>query len=310
MIDYTTNELIEDIKQRASVPTSQSLFNEDRFVRFLSSKLRDNVVPLMLSVREDYFVTYVDLDVTNLTAETNKYSLPERAIGMKLKDVVLVDDRGNEEQLPRLTYQDKALPGHVDYQSLYGFYVEGNSIRLFVQDSFVGETLRMYYYRRPNALVKTSNAGKILTIDSGTGVVTLDNAPTTWTTATTFDLICGKPPFDSKSDDTAITAIGGFDLTFATIPEGLAVGDWVCEANESVIPQIPYEGFSLLVQLGVVKVLEALNDTRGWQTAVEDYKQMQMDVKTMLSPRVDEATLKTVSRNGVWRNGGSNKWGR
>ena len=310
MIDYTTDELIEDIKQRASVPTSQSLFNEDRFTRFLSSKLRDNVVPLMLSVREDYFVAFEDIDITDLTSNTNTYTLPERAIGMKLKDVVLVDSQGKEEQLPRLTFQDKSLPGIADYQSLYGFYVQANSIKLFLQRSFVGKKLRMYYYRRPNGLVKTSKAGKILSINTGTGVVTLDNAPTNWTTSTTFDLICGKPPFDSKGDDTAITAISGFDLTFASVPTGLKVGDWVCESNESVIPQIPYEGFSLLVQLGVVKVLEALNDTRGWQTAVEDYKQMQMDVKTMLSPRVDEATVKTVSRSGVWRIGGSNKWGR
>lgn len=310
MPDYTTTELIADIKQRCSVPTSQNLFDESKFVRFLSNKLRDNILPQIMSAREDFFVASEDIAITTTTQATNAYAIPQRAVGMKLKTVVLVDAQGNEEELPRLSYKDKSLPGYVDYQSLYGYYLEGNKVRLHLADSYVNQTLRMYFFRRPNQLVKTSEAGKITNIDTGTNVITLDNAPTSWTTSTTFDAICADPPFDSKADDLTITNIAGFDLTFATIPDELAVGDWIAVAGESPVAQIPYEAYSLLTQLGVIKVLEALKDTQGMQNAVNDYNQMRQDFFTMITPRVDGQPKKVVSRTGTWRLSGARKWGR
>lgn len=310
MIDYTTTELVADVKQRCSVPTSQNLFDEADFIRFLSSKLRDNVLPQIMSAREDFFVSSVDLTIDNTTITANEYAIPERAVGMKLKTVVLVDAQGNEEELPRLSFEDKSLPAYVDYQRLYGYYLQGNKVRLHLADSFTNQTLRLYYFRRPNKLVKTSEAGKITGIDTVTNVVTVDNAPTSWTTNTTFDLICGDPPFDSKGDDQAITNIAGFDITFSSLPTDLAVNDWVAEAGESPVAQIPYEAYSLLTQLGVIKVLEALKDTQGLQNAINDYTQMKQDFFTMISPRVDGQPKKVVSRSGTWRLSGARKWGR
>jgi len=307
-IDYTSDELIADVKQRASVPTTQNLFDESKFVRFLSNKMHSNLVPLIMAVREDYFVTQSDQDITAASSVANKYPIPSRAIGMKLRDVVLVADTGEEESLPRITYKDKALPGFTDFQRLWGFYIEGNNIRLHQAESFASQTLRFYWYRRPNRIVKKSLAGQITGIVGN--IVSLDNAPTTWDTTTLFDVIDGQPGFQSRGDDQTITLKSGFDLTFTSVPTGTVVGDWVAEAGESPIPQIPWELFPLLAQTGVIKVLEALKDVQGIQMAMADYGKMSEDARKMLSPRVDDEAQKAVSRKGVWRTGGARNWRR
>ena len=310
-IDYTSTELIADIKQRASVPNSQNLITDANFVRFLSGKLHSEIVPIVLSVRENYFVSFQDTVITTTTEATNRYPVPSRAIGMRLKDLKLVDSGGEERDIPHLTYLDKSagvsessfsyLENHAGGQ--HGFFFEGNDVRLFPADAFTGDSLRLYFFRRPNRLVKTSDAGKITAIDTGTNVVTLDNAPTTWTASTTFDVINGQPGFNSRQDDQTITAIAGADLTFSSLPSGMVVGDYVAESGESPIPQIPYEGFPFLAQLGVIKVLEGIGDKSGLAVARDDKITARKDFIQIISPRVEEKPRKTIAHRGLWRTG-------
>jgi hypothetical protein len=309
--DYTTTELIADVKQRASVPTNQNLITDTALIRFLDNKLKSDLVPLVISAREEYFVHTFDHAITTASADTNEYKIPPRAIGMKLKDVTIVSSNGNDENpVPRLTYRDKALPAFTDYQRIWGFWVKANYIKLHIRTTFIGDTLRLYYFRRPNRLVATSRAGEITNIDVPTKVVTLDNAPTDWTTNTTFDVIKGEPGFHSVADDQTITNKTGFDLTFSSLPDDMEVGDFVAEAGESPIPQIPWEGFPLLAQLGAIKILEALGDKTGWQVATQEYQVLRTEFLKLLSPRVDDQPQRIVARKGIWRTRGAQYWRR
>lgn len=309
-VDYTMTQVVSDLKQIASIPTSQNLFDEQKIVRFMDLKLRTDLLPLIMSAREEFFVHTTDYTIDTTTEATNEYAIPERAVGMKLKLVTLVDSNDEEEDLPRITYRDRSLPGFTDFQRIWGHYIQDNHVRLHMADSFTGKTLRLYWYRRPNKLVRTSQSGKITAIDTGTKVVTLDNAPTTWTASTTFDVIQGKPGFKSLKDDQTITNIAGFDLTFSTLPTGMAVGDYVAESKESPIAQIPEEFFPLLSQVGAIKALEGLGDKSGWRVAIEDYKTMRKELLKLITPRVDDQAQKVVARKGLWRTGGARNWRR
>jgi hypothetical protein len=304
-IDYTSTELLNDVKQRAGVPTTQNLFTESKFVRFLANKIISDLQPLIMSAREDFFVERQDTTITAATEATNKYPIPSRAIGMKLKDVKLVDpnDDENETDLPHLNSIDRSARSVGRYNSLFGHWIEANNVRLFLKGSYTGHKLRLYYFRRPNRLVPTNEAGKITAINTGTNVVTLDNAPSSWTASTTFDVIEGKPGFKSLQDDQTITLISGFDLTFSSLPTDMVVGDYVAESGESPIPQIPYDAFPLLSQIGAIKVLGALTDKSGVELALEDFARMRKDFLTLVSPRVDDKPRKAVSRSGLWRSG-------
>lgn len=302
-VDYTSTGLIAQVKRLASVPTNQSLFDETAFLEFLSDEMLTEMVPQILSCRENYFETYTDYPVVS---GTDRYIIPRRAIGDKLKNVVWVNSDGTESHCPKLT--DKDIE-EADAYWLAGHFIRGNYIHLHPNAAaFPGMTLRAKYYRRPNRLVKTSQAGQVVSILGN--VVTLSSAPTTWTTATILDAIKGKPGFESLGDDLTITLIAGFDLTFATVPTGLEAGDWIAEAGESPIPQIPYEMHGTLAQKGAAKIMEALGSQAGLQAAQAKLQIKEQRALTLLTPRVDEKPKRVVSRRGIWRSGGRQRWPR
>ena len=95
--------------------------------------------------------------------------------------------------------------------------------------------------------------------------------------------------------------IAGFDVTLSTLPDGIAVGDYVSESGKSPIPQIPYEGHHLLAQLVAIKVLEALGDAKGMQLAMSKYDSMLKNFIKLITERVDSSPKKIISRGSIFK---------
>ena len=57
-MDFTSTGLIAQLKRRALVPTSQNLFTNSDLIAMLNEELQNRIVPYVLAVREDYFLTY------------------------------------------------------------------------------------------------------------------------------------------------------------------------------------------------------------------------------------------------------------
>ncbi len=96
----------------------------------------------------------------------------------------------------------------------------------------------------------------------------------------------------------AITAIDNTlnTITVATLPTGLVVGDWICPAEMSCVPQIPYDMFPLLAQRGVIRCLESLGDTQNLQIAERKYQDMAVDFARTVSPRIEGTRKCLVNR--------------
>lgn len=309
MIDYTSAANIEGVKRRATLPdNAAALYPDDVICKLLTAELHSVIVPLLMSVREDYFLHYSDQDIVS---GTNSYEIPSRAVGQKLKDVVLVNSSGQESGIARIepnNIKDEPFSGAIVPDR--GFYFEDDRIVLIPDAAaFTQYDLRMKYFRRPNNIVETSSAGRITAINTGSKQVTVSTIPTAWTTATTFDFIKGKPGFKSRADDQAITNInsGTKVITFtASLPEGLTVGDWVCESGFSPIAQIPYDVHSLLEQRAAVKVLDEMGDS-GIAGAADVYKDMVDRFMVLVTPRADGSPKKIVSKNPLFGSGHSSR---
>jgi len=297
---YVVDNLVNSLKLRGLPPSSQQTFTTDGFIQVLSEEMMTNIVPLMDSVSEEYFVTNYDL---TFDPNVSVYAIPPRAVGGKLRDVVFVDTTNNEINLPRLRPEDiKTRSQFIRYQPApWGFYVKDNSVVLFLgqtpntQAGF--PTLRLKFFRRPNILTASANAAQITTIVGN--VVTVTAVPSTWNPTMTFDIIKGDPGFQSKGDDQTITLISGSTITFTSLPSGVAVGDWVAIANYSPIPQIPPEAHLLLAQYGAAKVLEAMGDIAGMSAALGKAEQMKQQFMQIITPRVEGSVIKLVSRSGI-----------
>lgn len=295
-MDYTTTALLDNARTNCMTPEADALFTDTRLLSILTFEQMTTLVPQILSAQEEYFVHVVDVP---LVAGTSEYAIPERAIGKKLRNVTLVDGAGAELPLSRLFSQNIPFVGPTRVDA---FYVQNNSIMLFSSLPTQYVSMRMRYYRRPSSLVATGSAARITVINSGSSTVTVDILPGTWAVGNTVDFIDATPSFDSLLDDAAITVINNADVSFAALPAGLAVGDWLSLSGTTPIPQLPYEAHPLLAQLGACKALEAMGDA-NIKIAWARYQQMASSFFKLITPRTDAPVTKIVSPNNISQRG-------
>jgi hypothetical protein len=288
----TTSDLLESIKDRAHVPASQSTYTNARFLELASEELWTYIVPMVLSTQEDYYVTTKDYTISGTS-----YTLPPRAIGGKLRDVVLVNSSGQELSVPRMDLSNQ------DVQRGTYFWLQGNKIRF--AEAPTQPTLRVYYHIRPSQLIELTSCGRVTSVGSST--IEVDVAPSTFTTARAYDVVSGEAPHTLKQMDLAVTNVSGTTITFATLPD-VAVGDYFCLAGEAPVVQTPYELIPLLAQRVAVKVMEAEGDLQGQQASQAALQRMEKAAFNLLQPRVDGEPQKIFNRSSDIRRL-PRKWG-
>ena len=173
-------------------------------------------------------------------------------------------------------------------------------------------SIRQYYFQRRNRLVQTVECGRITGI-SGLNV-TINATPLSFSTAVQYDLVKGTPGFQNLAIDQTVTGISGTTLTFSELPSTLSLGDYVCLAGESPIPQIPLEGFPLLSQQGVYVTLQALNDIPGAERAEKKRDEMLKQTMILVGIRSEDDQKTIVSQDNIgnftWGFGGPTVWRR
>lgn len=169
---FTSSDLIEAIKRKISFPISQVTFTEDDLLAFANEEMMISQVPSVLSYHEEYFVTTLTVP---LLARQNKYPIPERAIGMKLRDIFWSDQSGNLFEMTRINSEDRAFfqQNLGATQAIHKFYLEGNNVVLTPSliDNPTG-SLVFVYFLRPNQLVTNDQAA---IINYFTETLTVDN---------------------------------------------------------------------------------------------------------------------------------------
>jgi len=291
---YTTADLLSDIKQEGMIPTSQTTYENSDILELATRQLRSKVVPLLASVREGYMIWPGTI---TLTSGTTKYNIPERSVVLSLDDVLVLETNGSERSLPLI---DSSLRDRYNSSSqAMAFYIEWNKLVLTQDPGTRYTTLSTPYMIRPGKLVETTEAGKITAINTGTGVVTVNNFPTDFTTAIHYDFIRGAGGYEYLSIDATATAVdsGTSTLTFASLPTGLAVNDWIAYAGETPVAQIPEDLAPILVYETLTKLLKSLGDWDGARAAAEELKELKESLIKVLNPRVQGETKFVVTGN-------------
>lgn len=193
----TSDDLIAAVKRKISFPISQVTFSEDDILRFANEEMMISQVPSVLQYHEEYFVIRTEVP---LRPNVSRYPIPERAIGMKLRDMFWSDASGNLFEMTRINSEDKAFfQGNIGaFTPVFKFYIEGNDIILDpkIQGTVTG-SLVFFYYLRPNQLVKNERAA---IISSFLEKITVDNS----------SLVAGDT---ITIDDVVFTAVAGAPST-------------------------------------------------------------------------------------------------
>lgn len=294
-VDHTTDTLLNSIKARITIPSSQNLFTDSDILLLANEELESVIVPMIMRIRWEFFVTFIDHALDG----TTEFPFPASAIAGNIRDVTVVDNNGNERQLSLISQELRTSGGLWPAAfNAEGFFIRGNTIYL-TSDIQQGSSLRVYYPRRPNSLVKTSETGQILDINTSTNMITLGNVPVDWTTADTLDVVSNVPGFDLTVMGASISAISSPTITVdaATTAE-LIVGDWFCLEGESSIPQIPVETHPILAQSTAVKLLEAMGDRTQVEVSEGKLGQLMTNYYSM-SPRIEGQPKRLATRKGI-----------
>jgi hypothetical protein len=158
---YTSRDLVSAVQRKIAMPLNQRTFTSDDVLAFANEEMMLSQVPDILLYHQEYFVWSEDV-VLNPNQE--RYAVPDRAMGQKLRDVFYVDTNGNLFEMTRINPDDKSYWQRESavINLMQKYYLEGNDIVLAPQNvSSPTGNLRFSYFIRPNQLVDNSRAAII-----------------------------------------------------------------------------------------------------------------------------------------------------
>jgi hypothetical protein len=301
-----TEDLLESVKLRGFIPVSQSTFTNARLLQILNEKLSDEIVPAIMSIRENFFLTY---ERRALTASQSRYALPERAAGTSIKTVWYVDSSGNRMRVPSRTDARDLREGAIGTGEPEEFMMMGDEIQVFPTPASSSGYLEFWYYRRPSRLALTSSCAKITAVNTAAGVTTFTvdtDLTASLSVGSTVDFLAGKSPFLSWADDVAITAITTTTIAVsasAISSEASAVeprvNDYICPAGYANFPQIPAEMHPILAQSAAVYAIQSLGDMEKLAAASQTLDRMLKNGFKLIANRVESEPEQVIHRSSI-----------
>lgn len=299
-----TSALMASVQRRASVPNAQVTFSPSDFYSFIDEEIESKLIPLILRNMEEYYVADFP---TNIVAGVNTFPIPTRAIAGKLRDVQVISSTDPESIIPldRLDIADLFSSTSTSFRVLIkksGFYIKGNTVYMYPTPTYSQNILNLEYYMRPNTSVDPSTCSQVVSINTATNSVTVVGVPSNITTSTPVDLVKANSGFECTAIDQVITGIVGSVITFASsLPKTMIPGDYVCQATQSCVVQVPQELLPLLSQYVVVRVLSAQGDGQALQAAMSELAKLEENAMMLIAPRVDGKPKKATNTRGVSR---------
>jgi len=304
MPSYTTdNELVPQVQRITHIPTANVTFLAADICALADRETRPSLMNRILSVREGFYLTYIDIPVNT----TGVFAIPYRAIAQRIHGVQMVV---STLIYPLARIEPKDMTNTINPPTnTYAFFIEGNNIvTLPILPSGV---CRIWHYVRPSNLVSSTTCAQVTAINLGANTVTVSSVPTSFTIGTNIDFTQDQPPFSLLEYDVAIANIAGSVLTFGSglVPSALAVGDWLCPAGTSPVPQMPLEFHPVLEQRTAVRCLLSQGYLQKAAAEQKKLEEMEKEVMSIINPR-DEGNAKKIAPNRSLIRPGPNRSGR
>jgi len=303
MSRFTTDKLVSDIRRRGSIPETPQTPSDDELIAFMNDAQDLALIPAVLAAKEEFFVANKDYTI----GSEREFILPERTLGQRLRMVQILDANGHViSHLPRFqpeigqSFNSNSINGFLAVNRV-GYMFEANKVILLGSGDQAGPTLRLKYYKRPGYLVNLVEAGQIVSIDPMTGEIQLDKAVSSFVPGAIVDVIAQTSPFDTTAEDIAIVTAAGFAIEISPATAAtLAVGDWVCLAGETVIPQWPRELHPLFIQYTLMKVLDSLNRGQMSQAMAKDFELLMGNLSLYIDDRDDGSPQVIRTEDGLF----------
>jgi hypothetical protein len=283
MAQFDATEVFALMKRRGFVPSSASGFTEAEFIQSTADEIESVILPKLIKANTKHLIRTED---QTIVAGTSQYRVPDRCANNGIYSIWLVNPSNGLDPLDGIDADEVPKLGLCITAGKPRFYsFEGPYITLWPPPASGYGTLRVKYQIRPNRLVLVNTVGTVTTARAA-GSTTIPVASTVPSNATgPWDIIRGRGSFEHLAlnltgtiASTTITVSGG-------IPLAIEVGDYVCNAYETPIPQLPHGLHLPAACRGVASILGARGNTGLYQTLITEAERREKEVLDSLVPR-------------------------
>jgi hypothetical protein len=295
---YGSSDVIARVRRDARIDSSDVDYPAAAILDIMDSVIQKRIVPSILGLRADYWLTYADIAIT---ADRQKYPIPDRAsLGTIYSVQYLDDDKENKVELEWKWIEDMDPNSSGEPSS---HYIQDDTVMVYPIPSSSEGYIRIWYHYEPSNLVEATDC-MLITGGVATGVLTGD-APSAWTTALSYDIVSGTSPFALiHSDLTASAVVSGTSITFSTSDidtTRLATGTYyVCEAGKTCFPMIPKSLHYTAADLVVAHIKDDTGDEGFAQKIQVAAADLQLQISAMF-PRKQTHQKPSVNRNSLYR---------
>lgn len=272
--------IIDNLKLKAGFP-DDNYFSDAELLSILNDEQKTVILPLIMKLHEDFLLQNESFTISS----GGSYRIPTRAVGNKVRDIKIYDG-SDYIDLNRLFEEDRSA-------NFPGYYISRNTITL--SDHFTSGTLLVTYFLALSDLILEASAAEIQSIDSATQV-TVAALPSSITTSTQVDIIQANSPNDILAIDQTITNIASTQLTFASLPDDLAVGDYISLRKMSPITTFTEELVPVLTQAALVTCLFSKSDKYA-EIEKKRLDEMVESMVEMLDTRSESNDIKIRGQN-------------
>lgn len=301
----TVDDIVQNIIKSCRLPISQITFTPQDIIAFLQDEQQVTVTQLVKSVREDYWLTNYDQQIL---PNVYNYPMPPRCAAGALRNFCFVNASKYEITLPHLDPDQIMTPAFFGYIPTWqgqGAFLQNNQVMLWPFNSNnTAYILRQKYERRPNSLTSNANCMQITAVDLNANTISFIGSPP-FTNGQLLDVISSTGQFVAQAEDLIVSSLFGSEVTIdpsTPIPDTVKVGSWACPAGLTCIPQLPAEGYPLLLARGLLRVAAALQNTSLFSVASKMAEDAASKITSMFTPRISGNPKKFVNKN---RSGGS-----
>jgi hypothetical protein len=323
-MNVTAEELVQQILEIDNTPLNQATFSEEQIIKYMDQELHSVVVPITKSCLEEFFINVMTIDSMG---ELRYLTIPPDAAGFALRDIYIYDfqdnfrakcNRINPDQIPYLTANLYTFNLNSSYSGIQYYYIENNNI-VFWPSINVPCRIKVRYFKSPNHLMNSIQAGGRITGKAALNMLQLDNVPNDWTiftgvNAITLDVTTPESPFNFRtyiqSVPTAGNAIGTPGIPITNTPlisvspgftievdqatyDSVQVGDYVWRSGYcGFVQYLPFESYELIKVRASMRILKAQGDLQNLQVSAQLFNALADDYKQLISPKVQNAPKK------------------
>lgn len=303
----TTADLLTEASARVARATADGLVDSDELLELADQEMRSEIASLLISVRSEYWCTSYSVAITPGLAD---YRVPDRSLGMGLRDVTIYDANGREVNLPQVDASRRYLlsagnAGQCDPARAFCF--ENGVLTLLPTPAASGYTLRLRYYATPPTLTALANGAAIKSATANS--LTFFEAPTNADIMADgyLDAYRGAGMHEALTESN-LSIVDGVDNVLLTtaiddsqfqthtgaVPTVGARVDYATIAGTTVYPPVPEILWPCLVSVTARAYCEAIGDNRGMDAAAAIFEARKKRALDVLQPRVDGEVVQPI----------------